>query len=74
VIVCHCHVVSDREVRRAVLRGASTVREVSRKCRAASGCGGCTLAVREIIESVHGQCAGGPRDAAGERGLSLAAG
>jgi bacterioferritin-associated ferredoxin len=75
VIVCHCHAVSDRDVRRAAQAGAMTVREVARECRAGSGCGGCTRAVREIIEAVHGTpCPGPALTALADSGLSLGAG
>ncbi len=55
MIVCHCHAVSDREIRRAAREGAGSVREVARDCRAASGCGGCSMAVREILDEIHGR-------------------
>jgi bacterioferritin-associated ferredoxin len=41
VIVCICRGVSDRQVRLAVLNGASTVREVGAMCNAGRGCGSC---------------------------------
>ena len=40
---------TDRDVRRAVEAGAHSVRAVARTCGAASGCGGCTETVRELI-------------------------
>ena len=54
MIVCHCNATTDREIRRAVRNGASSLREVSRSCGAASGCGGCAEAVLEIISSELG--------------------
>ncbi len=54
MIVCHCNATTDREIRRAVRNGAGTLREVSRACGAANGCGGCTETVREIISSELG--------------------
>jgi bacterioferritin-associated ferredoxin len=46
VILCHCAVVSDRDVHACVSAGAASVAEVLRRTGAGSHCGGCTLAVR----------------------------
>jgi bacterioferritin-associated ferredoxin len=54
LIVCHCHAVSDRDIRRAARDGALSVQDVARDCGAASGCGGCAAAVRELLDEVHG--------------------
>ena len=54
VIVCHCNAITDREIRRAVRNGATTLREVSRACGAASGCGGCVETVLEIVSGELG--------------------
>lgn len=49
MIVCHCHGVTDREVRAAVREGACRVAEVARRCRAGTSCGGCAPLVAEIV-------------------------
>jgi bacterioferritin-associated ferredoxin len=54
VIVCHCNATTDREIRRAVRNGAGSLREVSRACGAARGCGGCAETVLAIISSELG--------------------
>ena len=54
MIVCHCRRTTDREIRRAVREGATSVREVGTRCGAAGGCGGCADAVQEIIASELG--------------------
>ena len=54
MIVCHCRSATDREIRRAVRDGASTLRDVGSRCGAASGCGGCAEAVIEIIAAELG--------------------
>ena len=54
VIVCHCRRTTDREIRRAVREGATTLRDVSTRCGAGSGCGGCTEAVVEILSAELG--------------------
>jgi len=57
VIVCHCRAATDREIRRAVREGATSLRDVASQCGAASACGGCKEAVLEIIETELGGAA-----------------
>lgn len=52
MIVCHCNVVNDREIRRAIETGAETVVEVTRACGAGGRCGSCTPAIEALLE-VH---------------------
>lgn len=49
MIVCHCRVVSDREIQDAVACGAAGVCDVARRCGAGSRCGGCLPVVREVL-------------------------
>jgi bacterioferritin-associated ferredoxin len=50
MLVCHCHALTDRDIRRAVRNtGACSVAEVGDHCGAATGCGGCYEAVAEIV-------------------------
>jgi bacterioferritin-associated ferredoxin len=49
MIVCNCFAVTDRAIRAAAARGATTPREVARLCHAGSGCGGCVETVRAIL-------------------------
>ena len=51
MIVCHCHGVTDREIRRCVRSGAGCVGAVSEACGAASCCGGCRPLVSKIVEA-----------------------
>jgi assimilatory nitrate reductase catalytic subunit len=51
MIVCHCHAVSDRVIRRHVREGAGSCALVTRACAAGGRCGGCRPAIREIIEA-----------------------
>ena len=54
MLVCHCHALTDRDIRRAVrTTGACNVAEVGDHCGAATGCGGCYETVAEIV--VHEQ-------------------
>ena len=41
MVVCHCKAVSDRTVDAAIASGASTVPEITARCTAGGGCGGC---------------------------------
>ena len=49
MIVCHCHGVTDREIRASVQHGASTCADVADACGASAGCGGCHALVAEIV-------------------------
>jgi bacterioferritin-associated ferredoxin len=51
MIVCHCHGVTDREIRNTVQCGARNCAEVAEACGASSGCGGCESLVAEIVHS-----------------------
>lgn len=50
MVVCSCHGVSDKEIKRIVSEGAQTVRDVRRSCKAGSDCGICVCQVKELIE------------------------
>jgi bacterioferritin-associated ferredoxin len=54
VIVCICRGVSDRQVRLAVLNGATTIREVRAMCDAGRGCGTCHEQIEGMI--AEGTC------------------
>lgn len=53
MIVCHCRVVSDRDIRAAIACGAAGVCAVAETCGVGMRCGGCLPAVRELL-SEHG--------------------
>lgn len=50
-MVCLCHGVSERKVRRAVDAGATTVAEVGEYCKAGTVCFGCHPTIDELIET-----------------------
>jgi bacterioferritin-associated ferredoxin len=52
MIVCHCAVVTDRDVREALNAGAATVRDVCRATGAARRCRGCLSSIEAIVASV----------------------
>ena len=51
MVVCHCHGITDRAIRKAARGGASTRREIARSCKAGGLCGGCGPAIDEILAS-----------------------
>ncbi|WP_082043738.1 (2Fe-2S)-binding protein [Mobilicoccus massiliensis] len=51
MIVCHCEVVSDRDIRKAVDDGACTLAQTCRATRAGTGCGACVFGVRAVLET-----------------------
>ena len=51
MIVCHCAVVSDRDVRAAVDNGAHTLAKVCQSTGAAQECGCCVFGVRRLLEA-----------------------
>jgi bacterioferritin-associated ferredoxin len=53
LIVCSCHGITDREIRRLARAGASTARQVAESCGAGSGCGGCRSSVVAILKEVE---------------------
>jgi bacterioferritin-associated ferredoxin len=50
MLVCQCSGISDRTIRRVVRAGASTVGQVTQGCGAGAYCGGCTEAIRDLIQ------------------------
>ena len=49
MIFCHCAVVGDREVARAVAAGADTVAAVCKSTGAGQQCGTCIFSVRRVL-------------------------
>ncbi len=49
MIVCLCANVSERELAATIAAGASTVKEVGRRCGAGTGCGACKPLIRECL-------------------------
>ena len=52
MIVCHCRVVSDRQIAAAVQAGAREIDEVTQACQAGAECFGCHDRICEIVETV----------------------
>lgn len=49
MVVCHCEVVSDADLRAVIAEGAGDVDEVTARCGAAGHCGGCVPAVEDLL-------------------------
>jgi assimilatory nitrate reductase electron transfer subunit len=53
VFTCICRAVTDKQIRAAIVLGASTVDAVARETRASTGCGGCRGKIQDMID---GRC------------------
>ena len=49
MIVCHCKVVSDRDVVAAIADGARTVRQICGASGAGRDCGGCVFSLKRLV-------------------------
>lgn len=49
MIVCHCRVVTDREVADAVNRGARSLAGLCRSTGAGQDCGGCVFSLKRLV-------------------------
>ena len=55
MIICVCANVSERKLRAVIADGATTLREVERRCGAGAGCGACRNAIRECIRECRAE-------------------
>ena len=53
MIVCHCAVVSDRQVGEVIASGATTLAQVCRATDAGRKCGSCVFTVKQILTLVR---------------------
>jgi bacterioferritin-associated ferredoxin len=49
--VCHCKAITDRTIDAVVASGARSVAEVTARCHAGSGCGGCHRRLQALIDA-----------------------
>jgi bacterioferritin-associated ferredoxin len=49
LIVCHCHAVSDRTLRRCVREGRISSQDLGECTGAGTGCGGCEALIDEVV-------------------------
>lgn len=52
MIICHCEVVSDREIEAEVQQGASCPDDIARRCAAGTNCGGCAPSIAALLASL----------------------
>ena len=57
--VCVCHGITERQIRRAVEQGASTLGDVQMKLPVGGCCGRCEDCAREVIRDCQHAMAGG---------------
>lgn len=51
MLICHCKQKTDRDIREAMHRGAKSCAEVTHRCEAGRGCGGCKKAIISLLRS-----------------------
>ena len=49
MVVCHCNVVHDREIRAEILAGALDADDLAARCTAGTRCGGCRPVLEALI-------------------------
>ena len=49
MVVCHCNVVHDREIRAEILAGALDADDLAARCTAGTRCGGCKPVLEALI-------------------------
>lgn len=49
--LCLCRGVNDRKVRHAIARGARSIEEISDRCGAGTGCGGCWPLLEDLLRA-----------------------
>src|SRR4051812_41903680 len=64
MIVCLCANVSERDLRATIADGATTVKEVGRRCGAGVGCGACKPIIRECLQEARAAAASAEVDCA----------
>ncbi|HEY4188220.1 MAG TPA: (2Fe-2S)-binding protein [Polyangia bacterium] len=52
MLVCHCHEVGDRTLRKCIREGAQTISEIGAACGAGTSCGGCRPAIQDLISAL----------------------
>jgi bacterioferritin-associated ferredoxin len=58
MIVCHCRVVRDDDVRSEVRLGADSLEAVMDSCGAGTDCGGCRPAVEDLVADERARASG----------------
>lgn len=59
MIICHCEVVTDRDVANAIDGGARTIAQICAATGAGRGCGGCVFTLKRLL-CQHDSTSGAP--------------
>ena len=60
MLVCHCRIVSDEDIRTAIAAGARDEFDIAAACGAGTACGGCVPAITSMLAQAQGCAAGCP--------------
>jgi len=55
MIICSCRGVSDKHIAMTIAQGACTQEEVTARCGAGGGCGGCQRTIRRMIREIDAE-------------------
>ncbi len=58
MFVCICKSVTDKQIRKAAMKGADTLYELHQELGVASGCGSCADSAQAILDEVSSDYAG----------------
>jgi bacterioferritin-associated ferredoxin len=72
VIVCVCANVSERKLRATIAGGATTLKEIERRCGAGAGCGACHPLIRQCVKECRAAAAAPARELATSAPAELA--
>jgi len=50
MLICHCCLIKDSQIKESVENGARTIQDIRKACKACLHCMGCTPAILEIIQ------------------------
>ena len=70
--VCHCNVVTDRDILESIANGARCVADVARVTGAGRTCGNCVESMRDLVCKHCPVRAGGTTERPAERELGVA--
>ena len=51
MIICHCHAVTDRQIRRIAAETGKNCRAVGARCGAGTSCKGCVPAIQALLRT-----------------------
>ena len=54
MIVCLCNAISEAKIREVIRTGATSVREVQKRCGAGTDCGSCVMVIEQMVHQATG--------------------